>query len=579
MEQQNEQIIREYLKKHEYTLAVGAAAVSGIVILPDQNRDPFLVQAHVTAYDTDDLLMEVVYHDNYSPKWIKYDFEKKYMSLDAEIFPNAFISFHKMTKSGNRFFYDGKERSKDEIQRDILRCISIVTSNPNKANYAWQTIRTLCPVDKREGNKDQFHMMDASGKVKGVFDYEIFSYIKGKYNIIVIGGIPYLYDGGCYHADENGARLKSLIRDCIYPEFIKAPTINRIYDLFLQDTELQVKFPMLNAYPSHWINFQNGFYDPIENRIIPHDPKYKAVNQIPHCFKPGNDPGGRKTDEWLDFSIPDAQDKEMILQYAGYSMTKDIRQQKFLIIKGEGGTGKSTFIKLLEYVVGSENISNISLSELSQRFASFGLIGKLLNSCADLEIDALEDTSTLKKALGEDSLRGEAKGKNAISFKTYAKLIFSTNELPIVKSERTNGFYRRILILTMNRLPKKKDVNLSAQLEKEVDHFIFLCMEALRRMYQSGYIAESENSIEAVKRFRMESDTVESFLIDDMEKDVHATITRGKLFEYYTDYCYRSGRTALTKNNFFRAMRAKGYTDYPVNGTYIFSELQVKNRR
>ena len=76
------------------------------------------------------------------------------------------------------------------------------------------------------------------------------------------------------------------------------------------------------------------------------------------------------------------------------------------------------------------------------------------------------------QGLGEDSISGEAKKKDIFSFRSYAKLIFSANELPIVKSERTNGFYRRLLVLKIDKLPKNDDMDFFRQLSKEIDYFI-----------------------------------------------------------------------------------------------------------
>ncbi len=248
------------------------------------------------------------------------------------------------------------------------------------------------------------------------------------------GGTVYIYDGGYFKADSSGARLKIMFSKLIYPQFIKSTILKRIYDRFLCDISLKVPFEELNCYPAHWICFENGMYDCKEKRLLPHSPKYKAINQIPHEYKPDAVHEGKKIEEFLNFICPEPDSREMLLQFSGYAHTKDVGQQKFLVLLGEGGSGKSTFIRLMESSVGSRNLSNISLTDLQQRFASFGLMGKLLNSCADLEISALEDIAIIKKVLGEDALRAEQKGRDAISFKNYAKLIFSTNELPVIKA-------------------------------------------------------------------------------------------------------------------------------------------------
>lgn len=408
---------------------------------------------------------------------------------------------------------------------------------------------------------DQFHIVTEQGRITGVFDWAIFTYIKEQQDLFVMGGTPYIYDHGVYLMDETGAKLKTMIRELIYPKFIKSGTLKRIYDLFLSDVDLQVSFDDINNYPSHWINFQNGFYDPKSRRMIPHSPEYRSINQLPHEYDPAARPEGKTVEEWLQFIAPDQEDREMILQFSGYCLTMDVSQQKFMILNGEGGSGKSTLIRMIEEMIGSENISNISLTELQTRFASFGLMGKLLNSCADLEISALEDTSTLKKSLGEDRLRGEQKGHDAVSFKSYAKMIFSTNELPLIKSERTNGFYRRLLIMTMNKVPEKKRSDFFTELSSEIDYFIHISIDALQRMYDSGHILESKSSTAAINQMKFDSDTVEAWLQEETIRDKGSRVERSSCYQKYDQYCQDNDRQSLSRTNFYKAMRSKGYEE------------------
>lgn len=419
----------------------------------------------------------------------------------------------------------------------------------------------------------QFHIVANNGKITGVYHNAIFEYVKDEYDIFVCGGTPYIYDGGYFKVDVSGARLKSIIRKLIYPQFVKSTTINNIYALFLQDIELEVDFEELNQYPSHWICFQNGMYDTKTKELVPHNPKYKVINQIPHKYEPNVNYEGKKTEEYLHFICEEQDSREMLLQFMGYALTKDVGQQKFLVLNGEGGTGKSTVIRLMEALVGSSNVSNISLTDLQQRFASFGLMGKLLNSCADLEIQALEDTSIIKKILGEDTLRAEQKGKDAISFKSYAKLIFSTNELPLVKSEKTSGFYRRLLVLTMNKVPLQKNPNLFQELLGEINYLLQLSVQAVERMYQQSTIVVAEASEKAVLQLRADSDTTEAFLQEYCIKDENGRIERTKLYEKYKTFCEDTERQSLTRNNFYKALRVKGYSEITSCGIRYFKGI------
>lgn len=453
-----------------------------------------------------------------------------------------------------------------EVLKDFIKALNQTKNNPpltekELEREVFPAINRFLESDSKKGGAlDIFHHLK-NGIPTGVYDYKIFEYIKENHPMVVLGGVVYHYEHGVYVADDTGARLKTMIRELIYPEFVKSNTIRRIYDLFLTDHELETSYAEVNCYPSHWINFRNAFYDPKEKKLIEHDAGYKAINQIAFDYIPNIETEGAFVENWLHFAIPDQEDLEMFLQYSGLCMTKDVSMQKFLLICGEGGTGKSTAIRLNEAVIGTGNISNISLSELNQRFASYGLMGKLMNSCADLEISALEDTSTLKKCLGEDSLRAEKKGADAISFKNYSKLIFSTNELPVIKGERSNGFFRRLLVLNMNEVPKQKDAALFGKLANNLEHYIRLCVSALERMYETGCLFESNNSKISVEQMRCDSDSVQAFLMEETHKDSGGYVERGLLYAKYERFCNETDRRVLIRNNFYKALRTKGYTD------------------
>ena len=472
--------------------------------------------------------------------------------------------------------------------RSVAKSVKIVVPTPDIEHgdisdffedHTVEDLEALLKEDEKtpEGlDLDRFHKMNAQGIITGVFDFEILRYLKETQDLFVLGGVPYIYKDGVFRPDQSGARLKTMIRDLIYPEFVKSTTIKRIYELFISDIELQVTANDLNLYPVEWVNFQNSFFDPIGKKMIPHDPKYRATNQIPHVFDPDRGIKGNMVDSWLMFICETPEDIEMLCQFSGLCLTRDTRQQKFLILNGEGGTGKSTVIRMIDKMIGADNISNISLSQLTQRFQAFGLMGRLLNSCADLEIDALSDVSTLKKVLGEDTLSAEAKGKDAVSFKSYAKLIFSTNELPIVKAEKTNGFYRRLLILTMNRVPEKKEADFFDRLSAEIDDFIWISVTALERLYEDGRITESPSSIEAVKRLRCDSDTVEAFLNDRIERVPEGKIKKLDLYREYEGFCQDMERQSLTKQNFFRSMKTKGFGEIKTSGTEFFRGIKYR---
>ena len=138
-------------------------------------------------------------------------------------------------------------------------------------------------------------------------------------------------------------------------------------------------------------------------------------------------------------------------------------------------------------------MSCITLQDLNTRFAPTELLGKLLNACADLPKKALDQVDEIKKITGEDPVKGEYKGGKSFWFKSYAKLIFSANEMPINHDEKSDAFYRRMITIVVTQKGKKIS-GLRNGLRDGMPGFIHECVDALHRMYISGKGIDSENS-------------------------------------------------------------------------------------
>ena len=424
-----------------------------------------------------------------------------------------------------------------------------------------------------------FHNLDGKGNPSSVNDSRIYEYIKHTRHLFVIGGVLYIYEGGYYREDTRRTLVSTLIRGCILEYFVKSNTIKRIYELFLQDASLDMEAEDLNRYSGNWINFKNGMYNAKTGQLTDHRWDLYSTVQLPWPYDPKADHGsGLEIEKFLRYAIPADDDREMLLEYAGLCCTTDTRQQKMLIMCGDGGTGKSTVINLIQDIVGKRNCSNVPMSKLSERFTAVFMMGKLLNACADLEIDALDDVSIIKQLIGEDEIKAEHKGKEVFSFENFAKMLFSTNELPLVRNEKTDGFYRRLLVLTMNEKPAHRDTGLKDRLREELPYFLHICMQALKRMYARDAILVSENSVKATQQLRNDSDTIEAFLSECCVRASTADqIPRSDLYDKYAEYCKDWDRQSHTKNNFFKALRNKGYPEAKSNGTYFFRMIRWKN--
>lgn len=436
--------------------------------------------------------------------------------------------------------------------------------DPRNINELKKAINEFTKEDKLasyDSNLMRFHHWNSKGEPIAAFDFKIFEYIKENYSLFICGS-PYLYINGVYVRDNGGTQIKKIIRDCLYEPFKKARIINQVYTLIFEAQEFQLDFSEVNQHPKSYINFQDGMLDVKTMQTIPHDPKYFSINQVPYRYEDIEKASkGIEIENFFQFIFSASDDRQMLLEYAGLCLTTDTSQQRFLTLYGLGGTGKSVLIQLLETAAGIQNVSNVSMQELSKRFSTSLLVGKTLNSCADLSMEALEDSSTIKKLLGEDSLMAEFKGQNAFMFKNYSKLLFSTNMLPVITTERTNGFYRRLLILKIDKQPEKPDTELADKLIKEIHYFLKLAIQALHEMYQRGLITISKNSIQAVAQMRKDSDVVQAWLDDCCITGENLRIERTIAYESFKKYCEEEERQSLTRNGFFKALRTKNFLE------------------
>lgn len=473
-------------------------------------------------------------------------YRKKTNDLIIEVLNNNQLTYR---KGGYTLFKDkeylAKYDKQDELEAALLAYVR---------RYEGDTEDNI--------DKAKFCLFGADGAVKGIKDIAIVQYLMETYCMAVIGKELYLYQNGVYRVDEDGLQVKETMQRLIPEKFITYRNLNSVYNLLLEQRELQKTFTEMNAYPPWWINFKNGMYDPRERKLKRHHPSYLSTNQIPHELnldaRKNLQEIGKTTESFMAEAIPDPDDRIMLWEYAGYCMTRDVSFQKMLIVKGVGGTGKSRIIHLIELLVGEDNCSNISLQDLNRQFYPSLLYGKLVNTCADIASDALTSVDNIKKATGEDVMIYEKKGRDPKSFRSYAKLLFSANKIPLNLDEKSNAFYRRLLILEMNHIPEVPDRDLDAKLEKELDYAIWMAIGGLSKLYEDGNFLESKNSRAQVEELHRAADTVKAFMDECTEEKEGSQISRVLLYEKYCEYCKGYGRKELGANKFYKNLEEKG---------------------
>jgi len=299
------------------------------------------------------------------------------------------------------------------------------------------------------------------------------------------------------------------------------------------------------------VNLQNGVFDWTTGNLKERSPDYGFITQIPVEYN--EEASCPSIDNFLASTLP-GDCITLAEEIFGYCLICDNRFQKAFILVGTGANGKGIFINLLEAFLGRENVSTIPLQEIDEhRFKRSELFGKLANVFADLDRRALKGTSYFKTIVAGDSIDAERKFKNAFSFRPYAKLIFSANEIPH-SPDNTHAFFRRWSIIPFNNKfeGENEDVEILKKLTtpEELSGLLNKALQGLIRLVDNNGFTEPKTASEAKDDYRKASDSAYLFLNENAITGPDKYVKKAVIYDAYKNWCDKAGLRNLSNTRF-----------------------------
>ncbi|WP_415305896.1 phage/plasmid primase, P4 family [Clostridium perfringens] len=365
---------------------------------------------------------------------------------------------------------------------------------------------------------------------------------------VYYGGESFLiYENGVYNisGEKEAGRI---IMDYMLPNYCIMASIRDCREQW--DILVSKDFDDFNRNP-YLVNVRNGLLDIRDMSFKEHTPSYLSTVQLNVEYNPQVDcPQFKKfLNEVLDCKlIP------LVQEIVGYLLTTNTASQKAFVFWGPARTGKSTLLWVVEYLLlGKKNVSNIPWQEIGDKFKTAELLGKLANVFSDLPSKSIDDTGIFKVVTGEDYLMAEKKNKNPFKFKPFARLVFSCNELPRNYVDRTEGFYRRLIIVPFSRQIEKSKIDkaLKYKFQREKEGILNWALEGLKRLYENNFeFSENELTDGVKKEYKRENNNVISFVEECCELDGLFSCSRIELYESYKEFCVEAGLKALSQIKF-----------------------------
>jgi P4 family phage/plasmid primase-like protien len=363
-------------------------------------------------------------------------------------------------------------------------------------------------------------------------------------------GFLYVWDHGCYR-DTAEQRIRRLAKRVIPARLWTTKFVNETIALIAADAPLLWMRPPLDV-----LNLENGLLDLKTLELKPHTPDHLSMVQLPVRY----DPAAKcpKWDEQVAETFPkDAVAAGVPEGIVGWFMRPDMSRQKAILLLGPGGTGKSTWLTWLGNFLGTNNISSVSLQMLeANRFASYQLIGKLANICADLPSEDLFSTSVFREITGKDGISVERKYHQPFTYFPFTRLIFSANDPPQSK-DATDAFFDRWLVLEFTNIfrntPREKDRSLLDAELTAPEELSGVLNKALKTLGRDLTVTASMK--ESHDAFREVTDPLSVWLAKRTITNPVAMIPPSELLEEYNHDAANDGRPLMNKTSFGKAMK------------------------
>ena len=288
-------------------------------------------------------------------------------------------------------------------------------------------------------------------------------------------------------------------------------------------------------------------------------PAYFSKNRIPISYDPTRAEQNAMFVDFLERSLPQ-DDIDLLQLWCGHVLLGKNSEHRILLIRGTGGTGKSTLMDIIEAVIGPENVASLNVERLDDRFELAAFRDKTLLIGKDVASDVLQTRTahTLKALSGDRGIEAELKHENQ-RFKLSGPFniaLTSNSDLQIGLRGDAEAWERRLLVIDFNIRPAKKILDYASQIIASSPEGILNWMLRGAEKASAGQrFCLSPRQGERLKRLLGQSSSTDSFVESCLESKAGTFVTTDALFKSYIDFCNEQVLHPLEETVFQRRIR------------------------
>lgn len=403
----------------------------------------------------------------------------------------SFIGLGSGSRNTELFRWTGNLRRTQQLeQKDIEAAIKSINEDFLEEPLPPKEIQTIIRTENGAGMSDSDDEDGSTPKKKSAKQtpkdrakeyYDLADTIVNMYDILYSAGDMYRFNGN-YYSKLDELDIENIItEDCgrIFTKGGRKEVIEFVKIRAKANAEDLNRSPFKIACKNGVINLFTGMLEDAERT------DYNTIF-IPHNYNP-DPPYSKRIDSFmLDVTGGDPCKIKFLYEIAAYCLCKKNFLEKFVIIQGEGGTGKSTYLNLLQRLCGEMNCAHIELSKFDADFHVANLNGKLVNICDDLaETRPLENTGTLKSIVSGNIISAKPIYKDVINFVPFCTLVFACNKFPYI-ADKSSGLFRRMILVQLDKKIENMDRMFMDHItEQDMEYFLFKVVEAAGNIISS----------------------------------------------------------------------------------------------
>lgn len=351
--------------------------------------------------------------------------------------------------------------------------------------------------------------------------------------------------------------LKAKISD-ILGEYVSARLIKDILELALSRALRDDRRYVFETKPS-LVSFKNTAVDGDTMEFIPNSPELYILGGFDFEIKDDLNVG--KTLSLFTETL--GENAPFMIEFFGSMFHRDYRPFQYaVIITGQAGVGKSYLVELMRVFIGKKMTTSLSLEQIAKdKFMTAEMYGSYANIKSDLKNDFIPDFETINNLTGQDSLQVQRKGENSFSFTNHAKLLFTANEAPTIKTNA--GIRRRMKIVVAKSAPhiaKSDDDDNYTEFMKERGSFVYYAMSLYMEAKNKRKMSLTQDIEDATAEWFLKGDDIENWANEHLIEDTSSRPRSNWLYNELKYYWEENGMEKVPSSKVVMArLRELGY--------------------